>query len=46
MKYYASEVGGIDKIESIQHISCKEYLAHIESKIDDEIRKRAAQNNI
>lgn len=46
MKYYAAEAGGIDKLESIQHISCKEYLAHIESKIEDEIRKRVAQKNI
>lgn len=40
------EAGSPDKIEAIKQMSCKEYLAHIETKIDHEVRKQAAQNNL
>lgn len=45
-KYLMTEAGSPDKIEAIKGMSCKEYLAHIETKIENEVRKRAAQSNI
>lgn len=40
------EADGVNNLESLKYLSCKEYLAFIETKIDHEIRKQAAQNSV
>lgn len=39
------EAGSPEKYETIKRMSCKEYISYIESKINEEVRKRKAMGS-